>query len=88
MTRLKNPLAWVHGLVGAFIGGGASAVSGGIGAIVTAPNDFNVQDPKKLLTMMGITFLIMGLPSAAIYLKQSPLPPIETIDSVPPFKPE
>lgn len=88
MTKFKNPLAWVHGFIGAFIGGGASALSGGLGVMLTDPAKFNLQEPKKLLIMMAWTFLFSGLPMAMIYLKQSPLPPIETSDTNPPFKPE
>lgn len=58
---------WVHGLIGAFIGGGANAVS----VMVIAPETFNIHAG---LEKLGGAFLLSGIISAALYLKQSPLP--------------
>jgi len=59
---------WLHGLGSAFIGGGASAIS----AMVIAPAQFNLGDGFE--NMMRL-WAVNGITSAALYLKQSPLPP-------------
>jgi hypothetical protein len=68
---------WLHGLGAAFIGASASSV----GAILVAPDRFN------LTTMSGLRNVILssglsGLSAAALYLKSSPLPPLETKTTV------
>ena len=67
MTSFKQ---WVHGLAAAVIGGGASAVT----VVIVAPDQFNLFDPaalNRLISVVGVSALV----SAALYLKQSPLPP-------------
>ena len=59
---------WLHGLGSAFIGGGASAVS----AMVIAPERFNLAEGFESMMQM---WAVSGIISAALYLKQSPLPP-------------
>lgn len=59
---------WLHSLIGAVIGGAANAVT----VIVLDPLKFNLQDGWKNLLAAVI---VSGLVSAALYLKQSPLPP-------------
>lgn len=62
---------WLKGLVAAVIGG----VSNTVVAMVVAPEQFNIHETRKL----GEMALGAGLVSAALYLKQSPVPPeIET----------
>ncbi len=71
--HLKNPLSWLHGLVAAFIGGGAGAT----GLAVWKPETFNVHD--GLSNLCG-SFVAIGLTNAFSYLKKSPLPDlIETV---------
>lgn len=62
-----NTKAWLHGLVGAFIGGASAS----IGLILVNPSTFNFQEGWKTLLS---AFIASGLVSAAGYLKQSPLP--------------
>jgi hypothetical protein len=58
---------WLKGLVAAIIGGAANAVT----VMIVDPAAFNFSDGgRKLLTFAGVSALI----SAALYLKQSPLP--------------
>lgn len=59
---------WLYGLFSAFMGGGASAVS----AMVIDPVKFNMADGFSNMLSMWV---VSGLISAALYLKQSPLPP-------------
>lgn len=62
-----NWKAWLHGLGSAFIGGGANVVA----ALVIDPENFNLAEGvQKVLTL----WLASGGISAALYLKQSPLP--------------
>lgn len=69
MTKLKSPLVWLHGLISAGIGGGATALS----TAIVAPETFNL---KEGLAKLGAVAGVSALVSVALYLKQSPLPPI------------
>lgn len=58
---------WLHGLVGTVIGGAANSVS----VVIIDPNNFNLTTGwKKLASFAAVSALI----SAALFLKQSPLP--------------
>lgn len=59
---------WVHGLVAAVINGCAS----GVVLVIADPIDFNIWTGREKLIS---TSLVLGLLSAANYLKTSPLPP-------------
>ncbi len=66
---------WLLGLVAAFIGGGAGALSAGFSAAALDPEHFNLAGGlSQTIELMGITFLISGVVAAAAYLKQSPVP--------------
>lgn len=67
---------WLLGLIGAFISGGAGAVSAAFGTMIADPEHFNVTGGglSKVLTVMGITFLITGLVSLAKFLQVTPVP--------------
>lgn len=59
---------WVHGLVGAIIGGGANAIT----VMIVDPMQFNLQTGwKNLVTATAVSMIVSG----ALYLKSSPLPP-------------
>lgn len=80
--KLKNPQAWLHGLIAAFISGGATALSTDQG--LSFAHRMGVDVPLLNLKAMGIVFFFSGLSGAALYLKQSPLPPISTGNTTPP----
>lgn len=63
---------WARGLVGALIGGGANAIT----VMVVDPSNFNLSSTgwKKLAGFTAISSLV----SAALYLKQHPVPDHET----------
>ena len=66
--KMKTFTHWLHGLISAFIGGAATAIS----TCVVAPEKFNFGTGwKNLLTVSAIS----GIVTVAAYLKQSPLPP-------------
>lgn len=68
---------WIYGLLNAFVGGGAGAVTSAFTASVIAPGVFNLgAGLHNTLQLIGATFAINGLLSAFFYLKQSPLPAI------------
>ena len=70
-----NLKMWLHGLVAAFIGGGAGAVSAGFSAAVLAPDQFNLSTGiLPMLKLMVLTFIVSGIVAAMAYLKQSPVP--------------
>jgi len=58
---------WLKGLLSAIIGGAANAVT----LVIVDPQNFNLDQGKTQLAMICI---VQALVSAAMYLKQSPLP--------------
>lgn len=58
---------WLRGLIGATIGGGANSIS----AMVIDPEAFNFGAKWKHTIALTV---VSALISAALYLKQSPLP--------------
>jgi len=72
---MTNVQIWIHGIIAAFIGGGAGAVSAGFASAMVAPGQFNLGGGLAgLLELMGVTFLVSGALSTFAYLKQSPVP--------------
>lgn len=61
---------WLKGLLAAFIGGSANAVT----VMVIDPTAFNLNEQWRKTASAA---LVSGLVSAALYLKQSPLPNCE-----------
>jgi hypothetical protein len=64
---LSNWKRWLNGLVGGFIGSGASAIAN----MVVDPNDFNFGAG---MVKLGKVCLVSGIIGAALYLKQHPVP--------------
>jgi hypothetical protein len=62
----------LYGLVGGFIGGGASAGATGISQVVIDPMH---SDALHLFKLMFVSFLVGGAIATFAFLKQSPLPP-------------
>lgn len=81
MKQLLKWETWIYGMVGAFVGGGASAITSGAVSMGFAPDKFNLTDAKgvgHLFGLMGANFLVSGILSVSFYLKQSPVPPVAT----------
>jgi len=72
MTSFRT---WIHGLAAAFIGGAAASITN----LIVAPESFNAT--PEGLRKLGWAILASGVVAAALYLKQSPLPPPEKSDS-------
>jgi hypothetical protein len=71
----QDTSAWLHGLFAALIGGGASAVTSGIVLPGISPAAFNFNAQLyPLFKAATAMFVVNGLFSAFLYLKQSPLP--------------
>lgn len=71
--------AWRHGLFSGFIGGAASAIDSGLALVIVAPDKFNLHDGLgRTVFTVAILGLLSGVKFAFAYLKQSPLPPLET----------
>lgn len=76
----KNVASWLHGLFAALIGGGAGAVTNAVVLPAISPTAYNFSNQLfPLFKVMAATFVINGLLSAFLYLKQSPLP-AETLE--------
>lgn len=72
---LLNPQVWLHGLISAFITGGANAIA----ASYIKPEVFNFSAGLHDMTKLAVVSGILG---AVAYLKTSPLPKIkEDIES-------
>ena len=66
---------WGLGLVASFVSGGASAVTSGFTVSALDPKDYNFQDGlSKLLILMGAMFLVNGIMSMMLFLRQKPVP--------------
>lgn len=71
----NNVNTWLHGLVAAFVAGGASAVTGAFTASMLAPAEFNLNGKTgHMLELMAAMFVINGVLGTMAYLKQSPVP--------------
>ena len=69
---------WVHGIIAAFVGGGASAITATFSSAVIAPSQFNLSSSggiHHVAELVALTFLVNGGLAVALYLKQSPVPP-------------
>lgn len=71
-----NVAKWFYGLVSAFIGAASSAVT----ASIVAPESFNLSHAGLL--KIGELCVVSGGVAVAMYLKQSPLPPLTTSTTV------
>lgn len=68
----KNMRLWLHGLGAAFIGGAATSLA----TILVDSDKFNIETFLGL-QHLAVVAIVAGIVSAAGYLKQSPLPPVE-----------
>ena len=70
---MKNWENWLYGLMSAMIGGAANSVI----VILVSPESFNFQEG---LPKLGTAAFAFGIVSAALYLKQSPLPCLTPVE--------
>jgi hypothetical protein len=70
---------WFYGLASGFIGGGAGSAASTLTACVIKPTAFNLNDQvNATICFATAMFAINGLSTAFLFLRQSPLPPMET----------
>lgn len=82
MTKFKNPALWAYGLFAGFLGGAATAIDSSLALMVIAPDKFNIHEGLKTsLVTAGVLAVLTGAKVMAAYIKQTPLPPIETSDT-------
>lgn len=68
---------WAYGLGSAVIGGGSSAVVGGIVSALAFHVDITTwEGARKIISIMCANFVVAGVFSLFFYLKQSPLPAV------------
>jgi hypothetical protein len=79
ISKLSQPRIWFRGLLAAFIGGGATALTADQGIVLA--NRLGAQVDVLSLKALGIVFLSAGIYNAALYLKQSPIPPATPEDT-------
>ena len=73
--------SWSYGLVGAFVQGGSSAISAGIGVTMLDPKDWNLG-VGKFYALMGTVFCISGALKMFAYLSTNPLPTVRVTETV------
>ena len=64
------------GLVAAFIGAGSGAVCAWVSTMITASDQFNLQNPGKLLQNMAVMFVFSGLLAFFAKLHTQPIPSV------------
>ncbi len=70
---------WIYGLGSAIIGGGSGSVVGGITSAIVFKVDVTTwRGAGQILAVMAIQFIVAGAFSMFFFLKQSPLPAVET----------
>ena len=69
---------WLRGIIAGFIGGGASAFGGGMGAMIAAPDQVNFSHPGTLFKIMAVSFAVNGTFHMMAFLAQKPVPDIIT----------
>lgn len=66
---------WFHGLVGGVIGGAATSGAAWLGMAAAKASGADV--PELNFKALGIILASGAISSALLYLKQSPIPPLE-----------
>lgn len=69
--------SWLSGVIGGFIGGGASAVTSAVSMLVVDPN-YVATHGANIVKIATTTFVVSGILGAALYLKQHPVPEVIT----------
>ena len=69
---------WIRGLISAFVGGGASAVTSGIAVRVGDPQQYNMAT-QKFYVLVGSVFVMSGLINMMAFLRNKPMPDIKTV---------
>lgn len=74
---------WAYALIQTVVGGAATAASSWLG--MSGAKELGLNVPSLNFKALGVIMLSGALTNLFFYLKQSPLPPITTGDTTPPF---
>lgn len=75
MAKVLDWTDWLYGLVGGFIGGGASGVIASLAAMGITPESYNLSlKLGSTLKLFLACFILNGAISMFLWLKQKPLP--------------
>lgn len=69
---------WIRGIFAAFIGGGATAVSGAFALVLNDPKDFNIQT-GMFWTTVTTMFVISGFINLMMFLRSKPVPEYKVV---------
>lgn len=69
---------WIRGLVAAFIGGGAAAVSAGFVVSAKDPQHYALGS-ASFFQVAGSVFLVSGTINAMAFLRTKPIPDLKTV---------
>ena len=69
---------WVRGVVAAFIGGGAGAVTGAFSVTTIDPDHFKMGG-TKFFEVAAMIFAVTGFLNMMAFLHQKPLPEMKTV---------
>src|SRR5688572_21646032 len=79
MTVSYQTKKWFYGLASGFIGGGAGSAASTMTACVLKPKAFNLSNElSATIAFATAMFAFQGIATAFLFLRQSPLPPLET----------
>jgi hypothetical protein len=67
---------WIKGIVAAFVGGGAGAVTSGIVVSLGDPQQYNMGT-QKFYVLVGSVFLMSGLMNMMAFLRSKPIPDVK-----------
>ena len=69
---------WIRGMVAAFIGGGAGAVTSAFSVTAVDPEHFQMGG-TKFFEVAGMVFLITGFLNMMAFLRTKPIPDMKTV---------
>ncbi len=75
-SAAKRAGFWIQGLIGGFIGGGASAVAASVVVPALSPHGDFAMGTEAWFKMVVAMFVASGTMGAMLYLKQHPVPEI------------
>jgi hypothetical protein len=82
MTQLPAGLGnldwsdWIKGIVAAFVGGGAGAVTSGVVVSLGDPQQYNMGT-QKFYVLVGTVFAMSGMMNMMAFLRTKPLPDVK-----------
>lgn len=69
---------WLRGVISAFVGGGAGAVTSGIAVSMGDPQQYNMGTQKFYVLVVSV-FLASGVLNMMAFLRNKPIPDVKTV---------